>query len=377
VHTSFGQSTPYSVGIEEEYQLLDETDLGLISCIEPILASFAGDPVRPRIKPELLQSAVEVSTRISSNVADAVEDLADLRSRLRHAAAEHGVTIAAAGTHPFSGPDQQLVTARPRYVRIADELGWLTERHLVFGLHVHIGVSSNEKAIACANGLRAFIPELLALAANSPYWRGRSTGFCSTRAIVATDFPRSGPPPFFADFDDFEQLVERSQRAGLFPEYTHIWWDLRPHPLHGTVELRVYDAQTRIENVAALAALVQSLVATLGSAYECGEPPPHVPDFLLEENRWRAARDGLDAILIDVEHDSERAARVALISLLDRCRPAADALGCTEELELVQHILERGNGAEEQRRVYGEMESVNAVAQFLVDHTTAELLASN
>lgn len=369
METSFGRSAPYSIGIEEEYQLLDKSSLELVSRIEPILSAFEGEPVEPRIKPELLQSVVELSTKIAGSVGDAVEDLVDLRSRLRHAAAEQDAVIASAGTHPFSRYEEQAVTARPRYAEIVDTLGWVAVRQLVFGLHVHVGMSSAEKAIACSNGMRAFLPELLALSANSPFWQGRPTGLASTRTTILDTLPRSGPPPVLADFREFEELVERGVRTGCFPEYTRIWWDVRPHPRFGTLEVRICDAQTRIKNVAALAALVQSLVATLGNAFECGEPAPLVPDFLLEENKWRAARDGLEAVLIDVEHDTERSAREAIGTLLEHCQPSAEALGCADQLELVQRILDRGNGADEQQRRHDETQSLADVARALVDET--------
>jgi len=375
VHTAFGQSTPYSIGIEEEYQLVDETGLGLVSRIEPMLASIANEPESSRVKPELLQSFVEVSTKVAVGVAEALEDMAELRSRLRRVAGDNETAIVSAGSHPFSHPSAQVVTARPRYARIADDLGWLASRHLAFGLHVHVGVNSAEKAIACCNGLRAHLPELLALSGNSPFWHGEATGFASTRATILTRLPRSGPPPHLDAFDDFVELVERSRRTGCFPEYTHLWWDIRPHPRFGTVEIRICDAQTRLESAGALAALVQSLVATLGSAYECDASPAAVPDFLLEENRWRAARDGLDALLIDVEKDTERSARAAIVELLDRCQPAAAALGCGDELDEIEAILERGNGADEQRAVFAETGSLVDVTRFLVDETAAASIA--
>jgi carboxylate-amine ligase len=373
--TAFGHSTPYSVGLEEEYQLVDETSLGLVSRIEPLLASFAVEPESSRVKPELLQSFVEVSTKVASGVAEAVEDLAELRSRLRRVAADQETAIISAGAHPFSYASAQSVTARPRYARIADDLGWLAHRHLAFGLHVHIGVNSAEKAIACCNGMRAHLPELLALSGNSPFWHGEPTGFASTRATILTRLPRSGPPPHLYTFRDFEELVERCRRAGCFPDYTRLWWDIRPHPRLGTVEVRICDAQTRLESVASVTALIQSLAATIGSAYECGENPQAVPDYLLEENRWRAARDGLDAVLIDAASDTERSARAALLTLLDRCEPAAEALGCADELDRMEAILDRGNGADEQRAVLVETGSLVELARFLVDQTSSVPLA--
>ena len=301
METNFGWSTPYSVGLEEEFQLVRADGYELVSRIEAILSAFEGEPVEPRIKPELHQSVVETSTKISGSVAEAIDDLVDLRARLRRAAGEEDTLIASAGTHPFSRYDSQEVTERPRYAALSESLGWLADRQLIFGLHVHIGVGSADKAIACADGIRSSLPELVALSANSPFWQGRHTGLASTRAKISETLPRTGLPPALGSFAEFERLVEQGVSTGCFPDYTHIWWDVRPHPRLGTIEIRICDGQTRVESVAALAALIQSLVATLGSAFECDEEIPACPDLLLEENRWRALRDGLEARLIDLD----------------------------------------------------------------------------
>jgi len=368
METKFGNSTPYSVGLEEEFQLVDADTFELVSQIEPILEAFAGETVERRVKPELLQSVVEASTRISATVGEAIEDVVDLRNRLARVAAQHNALIASAGTHPFSRYEHQDVTERPRYAELADALGWVVARQLVFGLHVHVGVSSAAKAIACANGVRNHLPELLALSANSPLWQGKPTGLASTRAKIVESLPRTGVPPVFESWADYELLVEEGVLAGVFPDYTHIWWHIRPHPRFGTIEVRICDGQTRVENVAALAALVQSLVATLGSAFECGEPQAALPDVLLEENVWRAARDGLAAQLVDGPVVD------AIRELVEACAPAADALGCAEELELVDEIVARGGGADEQRRVFEETLDPVAVTRRLAEHTSAARL---
>jgi carboxylate-amine ligase len=372
METNFGTSTPYSVGIEEEFQLVDPDSLELVSRIEPILASVDGETIRQRIAPELLQSMLEMSTRIAVTVEEAVDEVVDLRTRLGRIAADHGVALAASGTHAFSRCDAQRVTDRPRYTELADSLGWLVSRQPVFGLHIHIGAGSAAKAIACADGLRNHVPELLALSANSPLRHGRPTGHASTRATILEDLPRAGLPPALESFETFERFVEHGVRAGCFPDYTHIWWDVRPHPRLGTVEMRICDAQTHVSSVAAIAALVQSLAATVGSAFECGDAAPVGSAFLLEENRRRAARYGLEARLIDLEDDTERPAADAIRALVERCAPAADALGCAEELELVEQILVCGNGADEQLRIYDETADARAVVRRLVEQTTGE-----
>lgn len=376
MESNFGTSTPYSVGIEEELQILDGETLELVSRIESLLAAFDGDTQGHRVKPELLQSVVEVSTRVAATVPEAIDDLADLRYRLCQAADEQGVSLASAGSHPFSRYRRQEVTERPRYLRLARGLGWLAQRQVIFGLHVHVGLSSGDKALACANGVRRVLPELLAVSANSPFWQGRSTGLASTRVKVAESLPRSGLPPELGSFAEFVEVVDTGVRAGCFPDYTHIWWDVRPHPRLGTLEVRICDAQTRLESVAAIAALVQSLVATVGSRFDCGDVPPATPVVLLEENRWRAARDGLDATLIDLERGGERSARHAIVELVERCLPAAEVLGCTEGLEGVERILDRGSGSDEQRSVHEETGSLPEVARWLVEETAQVGVAS-
>ena len=306
-------------------------------------------------------------------MAEAIEDARGLRATLRDAAAERGAVIASAGTHPFSRWEHQEVTEHERYRELMREMRWVAEREVIFGLHVHVGITSADEAIAVANGLRTWLPELLALSANSPFWLGRDTGLASTRTKIFETFPRSGLPPAFASFEEFELLVERAIKTGSFPEYTYIWWDLRPHPTLGTIEVRIPDAQTRLESVAGIVALVQSLVATLADGFERGERPPVQPVTLISENKWRAARDGLNGKLIDLERDEERPAREAVLALVERAKPAAARLGCREELTEVERLVERGTGADEQRQVHEETSSLLAVAQWLAEQTSTDV----
>jgi carboxylate-amine ligase len=374
VEQNYGQGRLYSLGVEEEFQILGRESHELVSRIDEILLAFDDDEEHEgRVKPELLQSVVEVATKVSGTVGEALEDLARLRSRLRDVAAESDSLIASAGTHPFSRYEHQDVTDRPRYRELIEAMRWVAERELIFGLHIHVGLDSPDKAIACANSLRTFLPELLALSVNSPFWQGRPTGLASTRTKVFEAFPRSGLPPAFSSYEEFELLVDRAIKTNSFPDYTYIWWDLRPHPRLGTVELRICDAQTRIEAVAVLAALTQSLVATLAEEWEREGQTALQPITLVAENKWRAARDGLHAQLIDLEHDTERAAPEALRALAERCEPAARRLGCAEQLHALEDVLSRGSGTDEQLKVYEETESLRAVAQWLAEETVRGL----
>ena len=371
---NYGQGRLYSLGVEEEFQIVSRESYELVSRIDEILLAFDDDREHEgRVKPELLQSVVEVATKVSGSVAEAVADLTRLRSRLRDVAAESDALISSAGTHPFSRYEHQDVTDRPRYQELIEAMRWVAERELIFGLHVHVGLDSPDKAIACANAARTFLPELLALSVNSPFWQGRPTGLASTRTKLFDAFPRSGLPPAFSSYEEFELLVERAVKTNCFEDYTYIWWDLRPHPRLGTIEFRVCDAQTRIRTVSTIAALTQSLVATLAESWERGERQPVEPITLVAENKWRAARYGLEAQLIDLEHDTERPAREALLALAERCAPAARRLGCAEELEGVERLLAAGSGAAEQSRLYEESDSLLAVAQWLAEETVREL----
>lgn len=367
---NFGTSRRFSLGVEEEFQLVGRESYELVSRIDEILSEVEDEEEHDgRVKPELLQSVVEVATNVAHSVDEAMDDLRGLRARLRDAAAERDALIASSGTHPFSRYEHQEVTDRPRYRELIEDMGWVAERELIFGLHVHVGLGSPDAAIACMNAIRTVLPELLALSANSPFWQARPTGLASTRTKVFEAFPRSGLPPAFASWEEFELLVDRGVRTSSFPDYTYLWWDARPHPSLGTIEVRVCDSQSSIDAVTGIVALVQSLVATFAEAYEAREALPVQPVTLVDENKWRATRDGLEAKLIDLEDDTERPAREAVLALVERSEPAARRLGCGDELESVETLLARGTGADRQLRLYEETGSLLAVAQWIAEET--------
>ncbi len=328
------------------------------------VAEAAGDP---RVRPELMTSVLEAATGVHDGVGAAIEEVGQIRDLLRDAAAEHGALIASAGTHPFSRWEHQEITDKPRYQGVVEELRWVAEQEAIFGLHVHVAVDDPDTAVCAATSIRTHVPELLALSANSPFWQGRDTGLASTRSKVFETMPRSGLPPRLDSYADFERLVGRGAAAGFFEDYTYVWWDVRPHPKLGTVELRVCDAQTRVADVAAIAALAQALVATFAE-----QPAVPQPRTLIAENKWRAARYGLDAKLVDLERDSERSARDAVRALVELASPAAKRLGCADELGLVELLLARGGGAYEQRQVEAGSGSLLAVAQWIAEETVAE-----
>jgi len=365
---NYGTSAPFTLGVEEELQLVDATSFDLTSRYAEVFGEAARHD--ERIKPELLQSTVEVATEPVRTVGEAIAEAAELRRRAHEEAERRGVRVLSAGTHPFSRYEHQDVTDKPRYAELVDALQWAVERQLIFGLHVHVGLESAPQAIAVANALRTWLPELLALSANSPFWHGRDSGLASTRSKVFDAMPRSGLPPAFASFEEFELLVERGVRTGSFEDYTFIWWDLRPHPRLGTIEVRICDAQTRLENVAVLVALVQSLAATFADRFDREGVLETQPVTLIAENKWRAVRRGLDAELVDLRRDEQRPAREALRELAELAEPAARRLGCAEELALLDAVLARGDGASEQRAAAEESGgSLLGVAHRLCEHT--------
>ena len=365
---NYGASAPFTLGVEEELQLVNGESYELASRYAEVFGEAARSD--ERIKPELLQSTVEVATEPCGTVGEAMAEAAELRRRAVAEAEARGVAVISAGTHPFSRYEHQDVTDKPRYAELVEALQWAVERQLIFGLHVHVGLTSADQAIAVANALRTWLPELLAASANSPFWHGRDSGLASTRSKVFDAMPRSGIPPAFASFDEFERLVDRGVRTNSFEDYTFIWWDLRPHPRLGTIEVRICDAQTRLENVAAIVALVQSLTATLAERFDRDGRLATQPRTLIEENKWRAVRFGLEATLVDLSRDEERPARDALAALAELARPAAKRLGCADELALLDSLLERGDGASEQRASCEAAEgSLLGVAQWLADRT--------
>ena len=361
---AFGRGRAFTIGIEEEYQLLSAESHELVPRFDEIAEEAADE----RVRQELMTSVLEAATGVHATVASAVDEVREMRGRLADAAERRNALIASAGTHPFSRWEHQEITDTPRYQGVVEELRWVAEQVAIFGLHVHVAVPTPDAAAAVTRAIRTFVPELVALSANSPFWQGHATGLSSTRSKVFETMPRSGLPPRLDSFGEFEELVGRGADAGFFRDYTYLWWDVRPHPKLGTVELRAFDAQTRIESVAAIAALTRCLVA--GFAERAPEPQPRT---FVDENKWRAARYGLEADLVDLAHDTERPAREAIRELLELAEASAHGLECTDELAEVERILERGNGADEQERAREETGSLLGVAQWLAEQTVAGL----
>ena len=338
----------YTLGIEEELMILDAESLELVNAIESLLeAAPAGE-----IKPELMESVLEVSTDPCRTAAEAGEQLRALRRQVRDTAMSKNMTIGAAGTHPFAMWEDQRIVARPRYRDLVSALRFVARQELIFGVHVHVGLDDPDKAIHVANGMRVHMPILLGLSANSPFWRADVTGLASTRTPIFRAFPRVGIPPTYRDWEDYEKRIDFMIRSRVIEDYTYLWHDVRPHPNFGTVEVRVMDSQTRVEHTIGLAALVQALVRELAEHFDAGKRLSRYPFEMLDENKWLAARHGLDGELVDLPRWERVSARELARRLLDRLREHCQDLGSLDDLEAVEDLLERGNGAARQVVVY-------------------------
>ena len=368
----FGDGEPYTIGVEEEYMLLDAESFDLVQRIDTILAAFVGHEDQARLKPELMQSTIEVATPVCRTAGEADHALRRFRSAIRAIASEHGLRMGSAGTHPFSLFERQRITSRDRYRSLVDQMQYVARRELIFGLHVHVAVDDPDKAIQVVNGVLNDLPLLLALSASSPFWRGEPTGLASTRQPIFAAFPRSGPPPRFRDYTEFAEVVGQLEKTGCIADYTHIWWDIRPHPRLGTVEIRICDCVTRVEDAVAIAAMCQALVKYYAELAE-SEGVPSYHRILTSENKWLAVRYGLEAPIMDLSTGQRNRLPVAQLvrRRLADIEPHARELGSDRELEGIREILRRGNGADRQLRVYNANRDIVEVAREIADATEA------
>ena len=367
----FGESDPFTLGVEEEYMLLDPESFDLVQHIETVLDAVQGDELADRINAELMQSVLEIATPVCRTAADVMRELTTLRGYVRDVADGQGLRVGSAGTHPFSLFERQRITAKDRYHALIDQLQYVARRELIFGMHIHVAVDDPDKAIQVVNGLLPHLSPLLALSASSPFWRGEPTGLASSRQIVFSAFPRSGPPPRFRDYDDYAAVVGQLERTGCIADYTHIWWDIRPHPKWGTIEVRICDAVTRLEDAVAIAAYCQAVVKALSDRYDAGDEIPTYHRILTTENKWLAARYGLDAPVMYLA--TGRRNRIPIAKLVRRTlrelEPYARELGSERELEGIEALLSRGNSAERQLRIFNANRDIVEVARAIADAT--------
>ena len=354
----------YTIGVEEEVMLLDPCSWSLAPAIDAVLAAWPEES-RDSVSSETHSSAVELRTGVHGTAIDAITELGQLRAQLASVLDGLGLAAAVSGTHPSAVWHEMVVSSRQRHQAIHGSMRELARREPTFALHVHVGLPTGEAGIAAFNRLRAHVPVLLALSANSPYWQGRDTGLASARTPLFQAFPRVGIPRAFGSYGEYVRAVDLLLDCGAFPDPTYLWWDVRPQPKLGTVEVRIMDAQTTLDSTAALVALVQSLVRLELVEGHADAALVHAPE-VLDENRFLAARDGVEAELVDPVRG--RAVPVASIAteLVSACEPHARALGCLTELERVGGLLVEP-GAQHQRQLAGRDGLDALVANLAVD----------
>src|SRR6266498_2278433 len=357
----------FTLGIEEEFAIIDPETRELRSHIQEILEG-GKVTLKEQIKPEMHQSVVELGTEICQSIVDARVHVIELRSRLAELAGRSGLKIASVGTHPFSHWRDQLITQGERYQEIVKDMQQLARANLIFGLHVHVGIPDRQSAIHVMNQARYFLPHIYALSANSPFWVGQDTGLKGYRLKVFERFPRTGIPDAFESLSEYEDYCKLLVKTGCVDNAKKIWWDIRLHPFFDTLEVRVCDAQTRVDDTLAIAALIQAVIAKLFKLLRQNTTFRIYRRRLLDENRWRAARYGIDGKLIDFGKESEVEERSLLNELLEFIASEADELGTHREMAHIQRIMREGTGADRQLAAFERTHDMKAV----VDHIVAE-----
>lgn len=337
------------------------------------IVEIAGRLLDDQVKAEMHQAVVEVGTGICNNIEEARNDLSKLRKAVGDIAIDQGLRIAAAGTHPFSHWSTQLITPNPRYDEIVNELQEAARSNLIFGLHVHVGIEDKNMAMHIANSVRYFLPHVYALSTNSPFWEGRNTGFKSFRSKVFDKFPRTGIPDFFNTYEDFISYVNLLVKTGCIDNAKKIWWDLRVHPFFPTIEFRICDCPTRVDVTIAIAAVFQALVAKLYKLRSANLNFMVYTRALINENKWRAGRYGIDGKMIDFGKEEEVRTRSLIVELLEFIDDVVDDLGCREEISYVYKILDEGTGADRQLKIYEETGDLVKVVDYLVEESMAGL----
>ncbi len=371
-----------TIGVEEEYQIIDPRTRELKSYITQFMESKGGaleikkgELKLGAVKPELHASMVELGTPVCRTAAELMEALVEQRSTISTIAAERGLQIAAASTHPFSHWLGQEITPFERYEKTVEDMQMVAQRMLIFGMHVHIGVEDRDLAIDCMNTVRYMLPHILALTTSSPFWAGRCTGFKSYRSVVFEDMPRTGIPESFSSWAAFERFIQTLINAGSIVDGSKVWWDVRPHYAFPTVEFRAPDICTRVDEAVAIAALLQAIVAWLWELRKRNMTFRSYRRDLIEENKWRALRYGLDGKMIDFGKEEEVPTKQLVRELLLLVDEQIDKLGSRQEVEPIYRILEHGTSADRQLRVYrdhgGDANSQEAL-RAVVDHLVAE-----
>src|SRR5258708_10320557 len=359
----------FTLGVEEEYQTIDPVTRDLRSHIETELLHDGRLLLKERIKAEMHQSVVEVGTGICRSVREAKEEVKELRREILQLAHRHGLAIGAASTHPFADWRDQAIYPDERYFLIVEDMQQVARANLIFGLHVHVGVEDQETAIHIMNAARYFIPHILALSANSPFWLGLETGLKSYRCKVFDKFPRTNLPDYFSSYSEYENFVKLLIQTNCIDNAKKIWWDIRPHPNFPTLEFRVMDIPMRVDETMALVALIQCTVVKLWKLYSANQGFRLYRRILLMENKWRAARYGLDGKLIDFGKRIEVPERELIHEYLELIDDVVDELDCREEINYIHTILEMGTGADRQLRVFRETGDLKKVVDYIIAET--------
>lgn len=343
-----------TLGVEWEVQLVDSLDKTLRQDARELLAALPGNDEsgeHPKLRHELMESTVEIVTGISDTVTQSLADLRGSIEQLTGIAATRGIAVTCLGSHPITDWRDAKMAPIQRYVELIDEFQWLARRLQTFGVHVHVGIRERDKAIPIVNALATYLPHFLALSCSSPYWNGEDTGLASSRAIVFGALPTAGPPHHLADWGEFEEYMATLLRAGTIRSIKEVWWDIRPHPDFGTVELRMCDGIPTLREVGMVVALAQCLVERFDGQLDRGYVLPSPPSWVVRDNKWRATRYGLDADIVTDEHGSTVPLRDELWELHRELMPVAERLGCADELNVLSEVLESGASYERQRAI--------------------------
>lgn len=362
----------FTLGIEEEFQIIDPVTRELRSHMHQIVEG-GKTTLKEQVKAEMHQSVVEVGTNICKDIDEARREVTYLRKMIGEIAAKQGLVFAAAGTHPFSRWQDQEITDHPRYHEIVDKLQDTARGNLIFGLHVHVGIPNREIGLQLMNQARYFLPHIFALSANSPFWLGRNTGFKSYRTKVFDKFPRTGIPDYFESVAEYDSYINLLIKTNCIDNGKKIWWDLRLHPFFETIEFRICDVPMRIDETIALAALIQAVVAKIYKLMKKNLSFRNYKRALINENKWRAARYGIEGSLIDFGKQEEVPTKDLIYELLDFVDDVVDELGSRHELRYIEKMLENGTGADRQLKIYQSTGDLKDVVDYLVSETNRGL----
>jgi glutamate---cysteine ligase / carboxylate-amine ligase len=362
----------FTLGIEEEYQVIDPETRELTSHEQQIV-TVAEKHVEEQVKAEMHQAVVEVGTRICEDITDARTQISQLRRTICEIAIDLGYRIGAAATHPFSEWEKQLITPNPRYEEIIQEMQDTARSNLIFGLHVHVGMADKVLGLQIANSMRYFLPHLYALSTNSPFWEGRNTGFKSFRSKVFDKFPRTGIPDAFQSISQYQNYVDLLVKTRCIDNVKKIWWDIRLHPFFPTLEIRICDIPMTVDETIGITAIIQALVAKLYKLRTQNLNFIVYHRALINENKWRASRYGLDGKMIDFGKEIEVDTRVLIGEMLDFVDDVVDELGSRDEINKVREMLNKKTGADRQLEVFEETKDLKKVVDYIIDQTTEGL----